>query len=120
MKKLFVTIAVVVLLLSGSIALFAQSDEKGVVNLQRLSVPKVVGMLGGEAKSELKAVGLVGVYAGQMIPTSNVGLNAKVASQSPNAGSLVTRGATVTLTLYKVVDNAQQGDEKGVVNLPPR
>ncbi len=101
MKNVAIGLAMVVLLVSGSIPLLAQ--EKGPVSAL-VKVPNVVGMLGGQAKNALKAVGLAGVYVTQMIPTSNVSQNAKVASQSPAAGIPVAKGTTVQLTLYKFVE----------------
>jgi hypothetical protein len=99
------------------------TDEKGQVNSMQVSVPNVVGMLGGKGRQAIENAGLKWAYASQGIPTSDPNKNAIIANQSPGAAARVMRGSTVTLTLYIFVERAKpvgDGDEKGQVNLPRR
>ena len=97
------------------------TDEKGQVNTMQVSVPNVVGMLGGKGRQAIENAGLKWAYASQGIPTADPNKNAIVANQSPSAAARLQRGSIVTLTLYIFVEPPRQSnDEKGRVNQPRR
>ena len=122
MRKLLVWSVVVVILLGNGVLVFAaSSDDKGRVNSATVSVPNVVGMLGGKGRQAVEGAGLKWAYASQGIPVSDPNKNAIIASQSPTGGAQAVRGSTVTLTLYIFSEKApKDNDQKGQVNLPRR
>lgn len=63
---------------------------------KQTAVPNVVGMSQSQAENSLSSAGFR-VTVSQVVTTpANVG---KVVTQSPNAGSLVNDGSTVTITV---------------------
>ncbi|HVN25869.1 MAG TPA: PASTA domain-containing protein [Syntrophorhabdales bacterium] len=121
MRKAWIWSVMVVVILGASVLVFADSDEKGPVKMNTVSVPNVVGMLGGKGRQAVENAGLKWAYASQGIPVTDPNKNAIVASQSPNAGAQAIRGSTVTLTLYVFSEKAlRDNDQKGTVNLPRR
>lgn len=67
--------------------------------LEQVSVPSLDGKNSSEASSALSAVGLT-MSTGAAINTETSSLDGKVASQSPKAGTAVTKGSTVTVSFY--------------------
>ncbi len=121
MRKLLVWLVVAVILLGNGVLVFAASDDKGPVNSATVSVPNVIGMLGGKGRQAVESAGLKWAYASQGIAVSDPNKNAIIASQSPTGGTKATRGSTVTLTLYIFSEKApKDDDQKGVVNIPHR
>jgi len=90
-------------------------DTKGVVNSLNVPVPNVIGILGGKGRTAIENAGLKWAYATQGIPTADPLKNAIIARQNPAAGSLVTRGSTITLTLFIFSESYLNGDTKGTV-----
>jgi beta-lactam-binding protein with PASTA domain len=97
------------------------NDVKGRVESQAtVTVPGVVGILGGKGRTALEKAGLKWEYAPQGIPTKDPNQNAIIAKQAPAAGQKVRTGSTVVLTLYIFVEPKPDPDAKGKVKLPPR
>jgi beta-lactam-binding protein with PASTA domain len=114
-------VASIILLGNGVLVFAAGDDEKGPVKQSTVSVPNVVGMLGGKGRTAVESAGLKWAYAPQGIPVSDPNKNAIIASQSPAGGAQAVRGSTVTLTLYIFSEKAPDaGDQKGQVTLPRR
>ncbi|NTW57109.1 MAG: PASTA domain-containing protein [Chlorobiaceae bacterium] len=122
MKKPLYILIGSVLLVSGittktvAAATPADGDTKGVVNSLNVTVPNVLGMLGGKGRTAIENAGLKWAYAPQGIPVSDPNKNAVIARQTPAGGSSAVRGSTVTLTLYIFSQGCSDGDTKGTVN----
>jgi hypothetical protein len=121
MKKLLVFAVTAILLSFGTLTkadcavVPTDGDTKGVVNSMNVTVPNVIGLLGGKGRAAIENAGLKWVYATQGIPTPDPNKNAIIARQSPEAGTVVFRYSTVTLTLYIFSERYSDGDTKGSV-----
>jgi beta-lactam-binding protein with PASTA domain len=119
-KRTIIWMAAVGIIFGSVLEVLAATDEKGPVNALTVSIPNVVGMLGGKGRQAIESAGLKWAYASQGIPVTDPNKNATVASQSPAGGARVPRGSTVTLTLNIFVERPAESDQKNRVNLPGR
>lgn len=114
MMKISVWVLVVGILLGGTFAVHAESDDKGPVAARMVAVPNVCGKLLTEAMTILLAAGL----NRQTQLSDRDGERRIVIRQEPAAGTIVARGTTVKI--FGQLANLPNNDNKGPVTLPRR
>lgn len=112
--KIGVWIVVVGIFLGGTLAVHADSDDKGPVGARMVTVPNVCGKLLTEAMAILSAAGL----NRQTQLSDRDGERRIVIRQEPTAGTIVARGTTVKI--FGQLASVPNNDNKGLVTLPRR